>query len=152
MKEKPVIRNVATNRRARHVYDIVETCEAGIELKGCEVKSLRAGWVDLAGSYAELEGRQLFLCKAHIKPYQASPFNPPAERRRRLLMHRGELDRMAGRLSQRGMTLVPLRVFFGTRGWAKVELGLAKGKKSPDRRDDMKKRDAEREMRRVRGV
>ncbi len=152
MREKPAERLVATNRRARHFFDIGETFEAGMELAGSEVKSLRQGWVDLKDSYGELAGGQLWLCKLFIKPYQLSAYAPVPERRRRLLVHREELNRLAGKVSQKGMSIVPLKLYFSPRGWAKVELGLGKGRPKGDRREDIKKRDAEREMRRVRGV
>ena len=144
---------VSTNRRARHFMDVYETIEVGIELKGSEVKSLRSGHVELKDSYADVDGGQLYIHKLFINPYQqGSVFAPAPERRRRLLIHRLELDRLAGKMAQKGATLVPLKLYFNAKGWAKIQLGLAKGIKKGDRREVVKKREAEREMRRVRGV
>ncbi|MEK7766648.1 MAG: SsrA-binding protein SmpB [bacterium] len=141
---------VATNRRARHDFEILETFEAGIELAGSEVKALRLGHADLAESYAAVERGQLWICQLHIKPFQYSPYAPAPVRKRRLLVHRAELDRLAGQLARKGTTLVPLKLYFSDRGWAKVELGMAKGRTHADRRADIKKKVAEREMRSAR--
>jgi len=133
--------------------EIFERIEVGIELKGAEVKSLRSGHVEIKDSYADVDGGQLYLHKLFINPYQGGMvFAPAPDRRRRLLIHRLELDRLAGKIAQKGATLVPLKLYFNNKGWAKVELGLAKGIKKGDRRDVVKKKEAEREMRRVRGV
>jgi SsrA-binding protein len=140
-------RPIATNRRARHDFDITETIEAGIALTGSEVKSLRLGRVDMRESYAQLEDGELYLHQLHIGEYQPSAFGHPPMRVRKLLVKRMELDRLIGRTSRRGMTLVALRLYFSERGWVKVELGVAKGRSGPDRRDKIRKREAEREIR-----
>jgi len=142
---------VATNRRAWHDFEILERFEAGIALAGSEVKSLRLGRVDLKEAYAEVAGSELWLCQLHITPYQASPFSMPPLRRRKLLVRKAELNRLVGRVSHRGMTLVPLRLYFTPRGWAKLEIGVAKGRLHADRREVIKKREAVREMRAIRG-
>ncbi len=143
-------RLIATNRRARHDYEIEETFEAGIELVGAEVKSLRLGRVDMRDSYGQIEGGQLYLCQLHVSAYQASPYSPSPTRKRKLLVHRVELNRLIGRTSGKGMTLVPLKLYFSNRGWAKVEIAIARGRKAADRREVIKKREAEREMREAR--
>ncbi|MDE2040299.1 MAG: SsrA-binding protein SmpB [Elusimicrobia bacterium] len=138
-------RVVATHRKARAIYEILETYEAGLSLLGSEVKSLRGGRASLDGCFGRLDGGQLSLFNFYIPPYQFATVSPPDPRRsRRLLMHRRELDRLSGRLQGKGLTLVPLEVYF-RRGWAKVLLGLARGKKGPDRREDLKKRATARE-------
>ncbi len=141
---------IASNRRARHDYDIEETFEAGIELAGSEVKSMRQGLVAIRDSYAQIEGDELYLYHLHINEYQTSPFALEPTRRRKLLVHRAELSRLIGLISRKGMTLVPLRIYFSKRGWAKVEVAVARGRKGPDRREDIKKKAAEREMREAR--
>jgi SsrA-binding protein len=142
---------VATNRRAWHDFEILERFEAGIALAGSEVKSLRLGHADLKESYAEMAGGELWLCQLHINPYQTSPYAVPPLRRRKLLVRKAELNRLVGRVAHKGMTLVPLRLYFSPRGWAKIELGVAKGRSHADRRETIKKREAEREMRAIRG-
>jgi SsrA-binding protein len=140
---------VADNRKARHDYFIDETVEAGIVLVGTEVKSLRAGRVNLRDSYAEVRGGQVYLNGVHISAYeQGNIWNHEPIRSRKLLLHKREIDRLAGKVREKGYTLVPTRMYF--RGsHAKVELGLARGKKSYDKRDTIAKRDADREMQRV---
>ena len=145
--EKPAEKLIASNRRAWHEFDIQDRFEAGIQLAGAEVKSLRLGRVDLVDAYAEMTGGELWLCQLHINPYQSSPFTPPAARRRKLLVTRQELDRLIGKVAHKGMTLVPLRLYFSPRGWAKVEIGVAKGRKLHDRRETIKKREVERDLR-----
>ncbi|MEK7475626.1 MAG: SsrA-binding protein SmpB [Candidatus Coatesbacteria bacterium] len=142
---------VATNRRAWHDFEILERFEAGIALAGSEVKSLRLGHADLKEAYAEMAGGELWLCQLHINPYQTSSYAVPPLRRRKLLVRKAELNRLVGRVAHKGMTLVPLRLYFSPRGWAKIELGVAKGRSHADRRENLKKREAEREMRAVRG-
>ena len=151
-EEERKIRVVATNRKARHDYEVLDSYEAGIELKGSEVKSLRAGHVDLAEGYAQFEGGELWLFKLHIKHYQGSHYEPSETRKRKLLMGRHQLDRLVGAVSRKGMSLVPLMLYFSERGWAKVQLGLAKGRTGRDRREDIKKREARREMREARNI
>jgi SsrA-binding protein len=140
----------AVNRRARHDYFIEETFEAGIELMGTEVKSLREGRANIAESYASEEGGELWLINAHIPEYApGNRFNHAPKRIRKLLLHRREIDRISGEVNRGGMTVVPLKIFFNARGIAKVELGLAKGKKLHDKRETEKKRDWKREQARL---
>ena len=140
---------IATNRRARFEYEILDTFEAGIALLGPEVKSLRQGKVNLSDSYAMIRRGEVFLLGTHISPYkQASRENPPPLRERKLLMHRAEIQRLVGKVAERGLTLVPLRLYFA-RGRAKVELGLAKGKRRYDKRESIRRREQDREMRRA---
>ncbi|MCL6612593.1 MAG: SsrA-binding protein SmpB [Peptococcaceae bacterium] len=143
-------KTVTVNRRARHEYHIIETFEAGIELKGTEVKSLRAGKANLQDSFARVENGELLLYNMHISPYdQGNRFNHEPKRARRLLMHKQEVLRLLGKVREKGFSLIPLRVYFKN-GWAKVELALARGKKLYDRREDIAERDARREMERAR--
>ena len=143
-------RFVAQNRRARHDYFIDETLEAGIVLLGSEVKSLRASHASIAESYAgEMQG-ELWLFNAHIPLYKAANrFNHEERRPRKLLLHRRERDKLLGSVKREGVTLVPLTIYFNARGIAKVEIGLARGKKLWDKRQDVAKRDAERDMERA---
>ena len=137
---------VATNRRARFDYAIEDRWEAGIVLTGSEVKSLREGTVNLSDSYALPRGGELFLVSCRIGEYkQAGHFGHEPLRDRKLLMSRAEIERVRGKVEQRGYTLVPLRVYF-KEGWAKVELGLAKGRAHEDRRDAIAERESKREM------
>jgi SsrA-binding protein len=140
--------DVATNRRARHKYEILERLEAGIELVGSEVKSLRQGKAQIAEAYAVVEGGEVWLRGAHIPPYEpAAMQNHEPDRPRKLLLHRREIDRLAGQTQQKGRTLVPLRLYFkGPR--AKLELGLARGKEQRDRRRELRERDVAREVER----
>uniref|UniRef100_A0A7V3ZZT5 SsrA-binding protein n=1 Tax=Thermus tengchongensis TaxID=1214928 RepID=A0A7V3ZZT5_9DEIN len=132
---------VLENRRARHDYEILETYEAGIALNGTEVKSLRAGKVDFTGSFARFENGELYLENLYIAPYEKGSYtNVDPRRKRKLLLHRHELNRLRGRVEQRGLTLVPLKIYFNERGYAKVLLGLARGKKAYQRKEDDKKR------------
>ena len=141
---------VAENRKARFNYDIEEKLEAGIVLTGSEVKSLRTGKANIADSYASSEGGELFLVNAHIAEYVQAGRNGHAPTRpRKLLLHRKEMGRMAGAIQREGMTVVPLKLYFTARGIAKVELGMAKGKKLHDKRETEKKRDWERQKGRL---
>lgn len=141
------IRVVAENRRARHDYFIEETIEAGIALTGTEVKSLRLGRASLQDSFARVENGEVFLYNMHISPYEkGNRFNHDPKRVRRLLLHKAEIRRLIGKTRQRGYTLIPLRLYFTGRGYAKVELALAKGKKLYDKREDIARRDAERQI------
>lgn len=143
--EKPI----ATNRKAWHDFEILETHEAGLVLKGTEVKSLREGQVNFKDSYAALSNDEAWLVGCHIAPYHhGSDANHTADRSRKLLLHRREISRLIGKVAERGLTLVPLRLYFKN-GRAKVELGLARGKKLHDKRDDARRRDAERDIARV---
>ena len=143
------VKVVATNRRARHDYSIVDTYEAGLVLLGSEVKSLRAGRMELKDSYAVIDNGEAYLVGAHIAPYDfAREGGHDPERRRKLLIHKSEISRLAGILAEKGLTLVPLQVYFKD-GKAKIELGLAKGKRTYDKRETLKRREAEREMDRL---
>ncbi|MDX6632934.1 MAG: SsrA-binding protein [Solirubrobacterales bacterium] len=145
---KPVSGDVATNRRARHRFELVETLEAGIELLGSEVKALREGKAALNDSYAVIDDGEVWLRKAHIPPYApASSQNHEPERPRRLLLHRYEIERLIGKSQQKGLTLIPTRIYFKGR-LAKVELALARGKEGRDRRRDIRDRDVRREVER----
>jgi SsrA-binding protein len=141
---------VADNRKARHDYDIEESIEAGIVLSGSEIKSVRAGRVQLRGSYARIVNDEIFLYEAHISPYEQSGtyYNHVPTRPRKLLLHRREISRLTGLIRMKGMTLVPLRIYFKGRR-AKVELGVARGKKAYDKREDIAKREADRDIERV---
>ena len=142
------IKPVASNRKAYHDYFIEETVEAGIALVGTEVKSLRGGRITLRDSYAELRDGELFLVGVHISPYeQGTVWNHDPMRVRKLLLHRREIERLAGRVNEKGYSVVPTKVYFKD-GRAKVELGLARGKKLYDKRADLAKRDAQRDVER----
>jgi len=137
---------VATNRKARHLYDILEVFEAGLSLKGPEAKSLRAGRASFEGSFARIDGGEAYLHNLHISPYaQNTSEDLPALRTRKLLLKRREIDRLAARLRGKGLTLVPLEVYF-LRNWAKVALGLGRGRRGPDRREAIRKREVQREL------
>jgi SsrA-binding protein len=142
--------NIAKNHKAYRDYEILEKLEAGIELKGSEVKSLRMGRINLNDSFARIDGGQLILYNLHISPYaEASYLNVDSVRQRRLLVHKRQLLAWADKTARRGFTIVPTRVYFNARGFAKLELALCKGKKLHDRRDDIKKRETDRELKRV---
>ena len=139
-------RTIATNRRARHEYHILETVEAGLVLRGTEVKSLRAGGVSFKDSYATIRSGEGWLLGCHINPYShGTDANHDPERDRKLLLHKREIARLSGKISERGLTLVPLRLYF-KEGRAKVELGLARGKKLHDKRATLREREVRREM------
>lgn len=139
---------VATNRKALRDYAVFERFEAGIELVGTEVKSLRAGGVSLDEGYASVTDGQVWLHDVNISPYaQGNIFNHDPKRRRRLLLHADEIKRLFGRTQLRGYTLVPLKIYFNAKGLAKVELALCRGKKLVDRRDDLKRRAMDRDDR-----
>lgn len=143
-------RQVAVNRKAFHDYFIEEEYEAGLVLSGSEVKSIRAGKVNLRGSYARVDNEEAWLLDAHISPYEQTSeyFNHEATRPRKLLLHRREISRLIGKLEAKGLTLVPLDIHFvGQR--AKVKLGVARGKKLYDKREATAERDANREIQRV---
>jgi len=141
---------VATNRKAYHEYFIEEKFEAGIMLQGTEVKSLRDGRVNLQDSYASVKDGEVFLHHCHISPYShGNLMNHEPLRVRKLLLHKKEINKLLGKTQQKGLTLIPLRIYFSKRGHAKVELGLAKGKKLYDRRASIKSREAGREVERA---
>lgn len=144
MSEKKSEKIIADNRKARHDYFVTETFEAGVELFGTEVKSLRAGGVNLKDSYCEVDKGELFALGVHISPYeQGNIFNKDPLRPKKLLMHKREIMRLAGLVSREGYTLVPLSLYFKG-SYVKMAVGLCKGKKLYDKRDDMAKRDADR--------
>ena len=139
---------VCKNKRAFHEYEILETLEAGMVLTGTEVKSLREGRVNLKDSYAKVEEGEVFLVDAHISPYShGNIMNHDPLRPRKLLLHKREIKRLTGKVRERGLTLIPLQIYFKD-GKAKVELALAKGKKIHDKRAAIKKRDEKRELQR----
>ncbi len=141
---------VAVNRKAKHDYEILETYEAGIELKGSEVKSLREGKCSIRDAFARVENGEVWLYNFHIPPYkQSTVFTPDPERPKKLLLHKWEIKRLAGRVAEKGLTLIPLKVYFNDRGWAKVELALARGKKLYDKRETIKRRIMEKEAARA---
>jgi SsrA-binding protein len=141
---------VATNRKAFHDYHIEDRFEAGLVLRGTEVKSLREGRVNLQDSYASVDDGEVFLHHCHISPYShGNIMNHDPLRTRKLLLHRKEINKLIGQTQQKGLTLVPLRIYFSPRGHAKVELALAKGKKQYDRREAIKEREAGREVERA---
>ncbi len=147
---RPRNKTVATNRKALRDYTVFERVEAGIELAGTEVKSLRAGNVSLDEGYAAVEHGEVFLYDVNIAPYaQGNVFNREPKRRRKLLLHRDEIRRLFGRTTLRGYTLIPLRLYFNARGKAKVELALCRGRKSYDHREQLRRRAIEREDRAV---
>ena len=142
---------IASNRKARHDYAILDTYEAGISLTGTEVKSLRAGRISLVDAFGQVNDGEVYLYGMHIPEYaQGTWTNHEPRRTRKLLLRKMEIARLVGKLKETGLTLVPLAVYFSD-GWAKVELGLARGKKAYDKRQDLAKRDAEREITRAVG-
>jgi len=142
--------NIATNRKAHRDYEVLESLECGLELKGSEVKSLRAAKINLNDSFARFEGPEIFLYNAHISHYaQASYLNVDSDRHRKLLLHKKQIERINGKLTQKGLTLIPLKIYFNARGFAKIELGLCKGKKLYDKRESVKRRETDKLLRRV---
>jgi SsrA-binding protein len=140
---------IALNRRARHEYTIDETFEAGLALTGTEIKSVRAGKVNLSDAYARVEHGEAWLIGAHIAPFEHASThlgNHEAKRTRKLLLHRSEIDELMGRAARKGQTIVPLRLYISTRGRAKVELALARGKQLHDRRREIAERESRREV------
>lgn len=141
---------VATNRKAFHDYHIEDRLEAGIVLRGTEVKSLREGLVNLRDSYASVHNGEVFLHNCHINPYShGNILNHEPLRTRKLLLHQKEINQLIGKTQQKGLTLIPLRIYFSPRGHVKVELALARGKKQYDRREAIKEREAGREVERA---
>lgn len=142
------IKIVATNRKARHEYFILETHEAGIALQGSEIKSIRAGQISLGEAYIRIDGHEAWLEDAHVAPYeQANRFNHDPRRPRKLLLHQSEIHRLWNEVRQKGVTIIPLSVYL-KEGRAKIEIAVAKGKKLYDKRADLAKRDAMREIER----
>lgn len=148
-----MIKPITTNRRATFDYEILERFEAGLELRGSEVKSLREGHANLKDSYAAVQGGQMFLIGAYVAPYTfARDGGHDPERPRKLLLHRHEIDKIAGTLAEKGLTLVPIRMYWKD-GIAKIELGIGRGKTNIDKRQTIKERESKREMdRAVRGA
>jgi SsrA-binding protein len=142
---------IASNRKARHDWSILDTYEAGIQLVGTEVKSLRMGRASLVDAFAQVDGGEIWLHALHIPEYVAGTWtNHEVRRKRKLLLHRSEIERLIGKTKESGLSLVPLQMYFKD-GYVKVELALAKGKKSYDKRQDLAKRDANREIAKAHG-
>lgn len=142
--------NIATNKKAYHSYFLTDKWECGIELKGGEVKSVRAGEVNFADSHVRIEDGEVWLYNLHIAPYaQASYLNEDPDRKRRLLMNAKEIKKLFGVLTQKRLTCVPTRIYFNKRGFAKIEIALAQGKKLYDKREDIKRRESDRSMARA---
>lgn len=140
-------KTIAVNRRARHEFSIDDTIEAGLALSGTEIKSIRAGKVNLADAFARIDRGEAWLVGAHIAPWEGgNRLNHEPKRDRKLLLHRDEIDELLGKTKAKGLTLIPLRLYISDRGKAKVELGLGKGKQLHDRRREIAERDARREM------
>ena len=145
-KERPATKTIATNREARHEYFVLEALETGVELKGTEVKSLRAGGVNLKDSWCDIYKGEVYVLGMHIRPYEkGNIFNRDPVRERKLLLHRREINRLLGQIKQEGLTLIPISVYFkGSK--VKVQLGLCKGKKLHDKRASAAERDAKRQI------
>ncbi len=142
------MRVIATNKKANFNYELLEKFEAGISLRGTEVKSIRQGKVSLKESYAEIKGGEAFLVNCHISTYEsASYFNHDPRRERKLLLHRHEIKRLTGKIQEKGLTLVPTKVFFNDKGKVKIEVALAKGKRAYQKREAIRERDRDRELR-----
>jgi SsrA-binding protein len=142
-------KTIALNRRARHEFSIEDSMEAGIVLSGTEIKSIRAGKVNLADSFARIERGEAWLVGAHIAPWEGgNRENHEPKRDRKLLLHRGQIDQLLGKTKAKGLTLIPLKIYITSRGKAKLELGLGKGKQLHDRRREIAERDSRREIER----
>jgi SsrA-binding protein len=143
------MKNVAVNKKAYFNYEIIESLEAGIALQGSEVKSIKEGRISLKDSYAEIRDGDVFLVQCHISPYEAANrFNHDPLRPRRLLLHRQEIKRLTGKIKEKGFTLVPTKVMLNEKGRIKVEISLAKGKRVYEKKEAIKERDRDRELRR----
>jgi len=139
---------IAKNKKAFFNYEILGSYEAGISLLGSEVKSIREGRISLKESYAEIKGKEVFLVNCHISPYEAANrFNHEPMRERKLLLHRQEIKRLTGKIKEKGLTLIPTKVMINDKGKVKVEVSLARGKRVYQKREAIKERDREREMR-----
>ncbi len=142
------MRIIAKNKKAHYNYEILERIEAGISLLGTEVKSIRDGKISLKESYAEIKGGEVFLINCHISPYEpASRFNHDPRRERKLLLHHREIKRLIGKIKEKGLTLIPTKVFFNDKGKVKVEVSLGKGKRAYEKREAIRERDRKRELR-----
>ncbi|HEY9680219.1 MAG TPA: SsrA-binding protein SmpB [Oculatellaceae cyanobacterium] len=147
--EKVRFKTVAENRRARHEYEVIEVFEAGVVLAGTEVKSMRQGRANLADSFARVEDGELWLYNCHISPYDhGNRFNHEPLRKRKLLMHAREITKLKSRMAEKGLTLVPLKLYFKG-NWAKIDVALARGKQLYDKREDIAKRDSKRQIERI---
>ncbi len=144
------MKTVAKNRRAHFKYHVLEVFEAGLVLSGPEIKSVRAGQVNLEDAFGRIDNEEVYLWNAHISIYKQGSLHVVQEptRRRKILLHKDQIHRIMGKLSTKGLTLVPLEIYLSDSGYAKVRLGLCKGKLGPDKRQDKKKKDVERELRR----
>ncbi|MFH2138332.1 MAG: SsrA-binding protein SmpB [Candidatus Omnitrophota bacterium] len=143
-------RVIATNKAAFHRYDIIEKIEAGLELKGVEVKSLRGHKADLKDSYARVEKGEVFLYSLYISPYDKGSYaNVEPRRTRKLLLHKNQIDKLLGKVHQKGLTIVPLSMYFNAKGIAKVELAVAKGRRLYDQREKIKKKEVDVQMRKA---
>ena len=144
------VKIISDNRQARYLYEIIETYEAGVQLVGTEVKSIRAGKVNLRDGYALIRNGEAWLTNVHISPYETTGkyFNHEAKRDRKLLLHKKEINKLIGALQEKGLTLVPLKMYLKGE-WVKVSLGLGKGKKLHDKRETIKRREDQREMQRA---
>lgn len=148
MAERSGKKFIAHNRKARHEYEIMETFDAGLVLTGTEIKSVRAGKVSMSDAFARPERGEMWLVNMHIAPYEeGNRFNVESRRTRKLLLHKREIERITGRINERGLTVVPLAVFLQN-GYAKLELGLGRGKKIYDKRQDIAKREQNRDLQR----
>ena len=142
-------RAICTNRKLFRDYEVLDTFECGIELKGSEVKSLRDAKANIDDAFGRIDGNEIYLYSCHVTPYEkASYFKEEATRPRRLLLHRSQIKKLTGQVAQRGFSLVPMKMYFNQKGRVKVALSLVRGKKLYDRRQDIKKRETDRELRR----
>jgi SsrA-binding protein len=148
-RDKTPSRIAAQNRKARHEYQIEDTLEAGVMLLGTEVKSLRAGRASIGEAFAGEQGGELYLLNSYIPEYDAARDKHPPRRARKLLLHKREMNRLLGAVSREGMTIIPLSIYFNDRGIAKVQLGLARGKRKADKRQAEKSREWERDRARL---
>jgi SsrA-binding protein len=150
VREPGRIRTVAVNKSAFFNYEIVETFEAGLELVGSEVKSIKEGRISLKESFAEIRGEQAFLVNCHVSPYEpANRFNHDPLRPKRLLLHRREINRLIGKIKEKGLTFVPTKVIINEKGLVKIEVALAKGKRAYEKKETIKERERDRELRAV---
>lgn len=141
---------IASNKRAAHRYQIMERIEAGIELKGTEVKSLREHKINFKDSFARIEEREIFLYNLHISPYDKGSYNNVDPTRvRKLLLHRKQIDKLFGKVNQKGFTLIPLNIYFNDKGKAKIELAIARGRRLYDQREKIKNKEEERRLRKM---
>jgi SsrA-binding protein len=148
MGKKPQTKIIAKNKKAFFNYELLEKFEAGISLLGSEVKSIREGRISLKESYAEVKDGEVFLLHCHISPYEAANrFNHDPRRERKLLLHRREIKRLTGKIKEKGLTLVPIKVLINAKGKVKVEISLAKGKRTYQKKEVIKERDLQREVR-----